>query len=139
MTSLVLTIIWVDPFHKDNNLYGINNGEYYNWILNKKRGGTKVVFIPKSFLTSQRILYFSFEFYDYDGNRVEHGSRPLSEGEGHDSIKSFFPFDLQYLKSIKRRYQRRISGDIFTGPAWYLVTSTIHQYIDRAPVRCIKE
>lgn len=125
---------WVDSYHRDNNIYGVSNGEYYNWAFFERFG--------LEFKEQHNYRETGANFvrtYTLDGILACGDAILIPASTPTNAIylcnrPSFAPL---LKKAI--RYEYRESRDLFAGPAWYLKTDIKNGDIDRVPVRCVKE
>lgn len=113
---------WADPFHRDNNLYGVDGGNEYNWIFRSRKS----------------MEYTVTEYYErFDTPWIDIGidNLILYRGNTFEGIEEKYPFPLSVRA---KRYYWRESRPFNRGPIKWLNTESINGS-SRAPVRCIKE
>lgn len=143
---------WADSFHRDNNLYGINNGEYYNWVWtynNFNRKGLRV--FTRWDWESSSVEYDHYIFYNYDGEKHESylidytgvNNTPYpNNAEIYSAVIESTTGRQNFLQAgggIMKRHFFRESRPFNQGPILWLNTTKQYHYNDRAPVRCVKE
>lgn len=125
---------WVDPYHRDNNIYGVSNGEYYNWAFFERFGLEFKEQYNYRDAEGNFIRAYTFDGILACGDAILTPVSTPTSAVYLCNRPSFAP-----LLKKARRYEYRESRDLFAGPAWYLKTEIKKGDIDRAPVRCVKE
>lgn len=97
---------WVDSFHRDNNLYGVNNGEYYNWVF-VSRTGMKVT--SGYGYTNDPVYPEEYEYVEFNGETIHYASETTENDWWTKPVAELKDRVLLSVLSKARRFHTRNS------------------------------